>query len=185
MLARLATRLFDAIDAVIAALSATALILVTLIVFLNAMGRYVFSFSLLGAEEASRLLMVYLCFFGMYALLRRDGHVSVDVVMLLASPRAQRVLRGLIGLVTVLVMAFLAWASWRLVGFSVGTGQRSTTLPVPRYFFFLPIAIGATLSVIAGAETVLRALTDSLRPLPGPAGASEGAETARTVARER
>ena len=182
MLARTATRLLDAIDSVIDALSATALILVTVIVFLNAMGRYVFSFSLLGAEEASRLLMVYMCFFGMYALLRRDGHVSVDVVMLLASPRAQRVLRGLIGLLTVVVMGFLAWASWRLVGFSAGTGQRSTTLPVPRYFFFLPIALGASLGIISGLETLLRALTNTLRPLPGMATAAEGAETARTIA---
>ena len=166
MLARYATRLRDAIDAVIAALSSTALILVTLIVLLDAMGRHVFSFSLLGAEEASRLLMVHPCFFGMHALLRRDGHVSVDVVMLPSSARAQRVRRG-------------------LVGFSAGTGQRSTTLPVPRYFLLLPVAIGTTPGAIAGFETMLRALTNTRRPLPGLAVVSEGAETARTGAGER
>ncbi|MEQ8365604.1 MAG: TRAP transporter small permease [Roseicyclus sp.] len=169
MIGHLTSRTLDAIDKLIDALSAVALILVTAIVFLNAVGRYFLSFNVMGAEEASRLLMVYMCFLGAYTLLRRGGHVSVDVVVLLASPRVVRVMRGLVGVVIVLVMGFLAWASWNLVEFSAGTGQRSTTLPVPRYFFFLPAALGATLSTIAGIEIVIRAITNTLRPLPNPA----------------
>ncbi len=162
----LASRALDIVDRVIDALSATALLMITVIVFLNAVGRYFLSFSLMGAEEASRLLMVYICFLGAYTLLRRDGHVSVDVVMLLASPRLQRIMRGLVGLLVILVMGYLAYAAWQLVAFSAGTGQRSTTLPVPRYLFFLPAALGASLATLSGLETVIRALTDTLRPLP-------------------
>ena len=110
--------------------------------------------------------MVYLCFLGAYTLLRRGGHVSVDIITLLVSPNVLRLLRGLVGLLVVGVMGFLAWYAWQLVGFSAGTGQRSTTLPVPRYLFFLPAAIGATLSTVAGLETVVRAFTNSLPPLP-------------------
>jgi TRAP-type C4-dicarboxylate transport system permease small subunit len=166
VIGHLASRALDAIDKLIDGFSAVALILVTAIVFLNAVGRYFLSFNLMGAEEASRLLMVYMCFLGAYTLLRRGGHVSVDVVTLLASPQVVRIMRGLVGLVIILVMGFLAWTSWELVAFSAGTGQRSTTLPVPRYLFFLPAAIGATLSTIAGIEIVIRAITNTLRPLP-------------------
>lgn len=166
MIGHLASRTLDAVDTVIDALSAVSLMLITGIVFLNAVGRYVLSFNVMGAEEASRLLMVYVCFLGAYTLLRRGGHVSVDVVTLLAPATAVRIMRGLVGVVIVLVMGFLAWVSWELVAFSAGTGQRSTTLPVPRYVFFLPAALGATLSTIAGLEIVVRAVTDTLRPLP-------------------
>jgi TRAP-type C4-dicarboxylate transport system permease small subunit len=87
-------------------------------------------------------------------------------------------MRGLVGVVIVLVMGFLAWASWELVSFSAGTGQRSTTLPVPRYLFFVPIAIGSSLSTIAGIEIVIRAITNTLRPLPNAALAEAEAAAA-------
>lgn len=182
MLYQLPSRILDGVDTLIDFLSGLSLLLITLIVFLNAVGRYFLSFNILGAEEASRLLMVYMCFLGAYTLLRRDGHVSVDVVMLLSSPAIQRLMRGLIGLGLVALMGFLAWTSWELVGFSAGTGQRSTTLPVPRYLFFLPAAIGASLSVLAGLETVIRALTNTLRPLPNVLAPEAGADPAATGA---
>lgn len=169
MIGHLVSRALDAIDTVIDALASVALMMITAIVFLNAVGRYFLSFNIMGAEEAARLLMVYICFLGAYTLLRRGGHVSVDVVTLLASAQVVRVMRGFVGVVIVLVMGFLAWKSWELVAFSAGTGQRSTTLPVPRYFFFLPAAVGASLSTIAGLELVIRALTNTLPPLPNAA----------------
>ncbi len=175
MIGHYASRTLDLIDRAIDALAAVILMAITAVVFLNAVGRYFLSFNLMGAEEGARLLMVTLCFLGAYTLLRRGGHISVDVVTLLAPAGVLRVLRGLIGVLIVCVMGYLAWYSWQLVSYSAGTGQRSTTLPVPRYFFFLPTAIGATLSTVAGVEMVIRAVTDTLRPLasavqtqPGP-----------------
>lgn len=186
MIGQFCSRTLDTVDKLIDLFSAVSLILVTAIVFLNAVGRYFLSFNVMGAEEASRLLMVYMCFLGAYTLLRRGGHVSVDVVVLLASPQVVRVMRGMVGVIIVLVMGFLAWASWELVAFSAGTGQRSTTLPVPRYFFFLPAAMGASLSTIAGIEIVIRAITNSLRPLPNPvlAEAESAADATQSSAEE-
>lgn len=163
---KLLTGALDLIEKIVDFLAGLALILVTSVVFLNAAGRYLFSFSLLGGEEFARLLTVYICFLMAYKLVRTDGHVSVDVVNHLTSPATQRILRGIVAVVGFATMAYLAWISWQLVGFSAGTGQRSTTLPVPRYFFFLPIAIGASLVTVAYLETIVRAITNTLRPLP-------------------
>lgn len=163
---KLINRALLGIDRAVDAIGAVALISITLIVFLNAMGRYLFSFTVTGAEELARLLMIHLCFLGAYALLRRDGHVNVDVLTLLLTPRMQRVLRGLVGLVAAVLMAYLAWLSWQLVAFSAATGQRAPTLPVPRYFFFLPIAVASTLMTLAGLDKLVRAMTGTLPPLP-------------------
>jgi TRAP-type C4-dicarboxylate transport system permease small subunit len=171
MLIRLANRLMQAIDAVVDAIGATSLLLITAVVFFNALGRYLFSFALIGAEELARLLTVYLCFFGAYVLLRRDTHVSVDVITLMVPPTMLRVLRGLVGVIGCATMTYLAWYSWQLVGFSMSTGQQASTLPVPRYVFFLPVAISATLMALASVEKVIRALTDTLPPMPGLAEA--------------
>jgi TRAP-type C4-dicarboxylate transport system permease small subunit len=172
MLARAANRVMGWIDALVDFIGATSLLMVTAVVFFNALGRYLFSFALVGAEELARLLTVYLCFFGTYVLLRRDGHVSVDIVTLMASPAMLRLLRGLIGVVAFFAMLYLAWYSWKLVGFSMQTGQRASTLAVPRYVFFLPVAVSSSLMVVASAEKVIRAITDTLPPLPGLAEAA-------------
>lgn len=182
---KLLTGTLDAIEKVVDFLAGLSLILVTGVVFLNALGRYLFSFSLLGGEEFARLLTVYICFLMAYKLVRKDGHVSVDVVNHLTSIETQRLLRGLVGVVGVVMMGYLAYISWQLVGFSAGTGQRSTTLPVPRYFFFLPIALGASLMTVAYIETVIRALTNTLRPLPTvepPVAPAKGPEAEAAVA---
>lgn len=167
MLARLANRLMGWIDSLVDFIGATSLLMVTAVVFFNALGRYLFSFALIGAEELARLLTVYLCFFGAYVLLRRDSHVSVDVVTLMASPTILRVLRGTVGLIGCATMLYLAYYSWQLVGFSMRTGQKASTLPVPRYVFFLPIAVSSSLMVVASAEKVVRAITNTLPPMPG------------------
>ena len=166
MLGYYASRTLDRLDSVIDALAGLSLMLITGIVFLNALGRYLFSFNILGAEEGARLLMVSVCFLGSYTLLRRGSHVSVDIIMLIASPGIQRIMRGITGLMVILIMGFLAYTAWQLVSFSAGTGQRSTTLPVPRYFFFLPAAIGATLSTLSGIETLIQAIANKLPALP-------------------
>lgn len=189
--AGLVKRAFALIDRLVATICGLALILVTAAVFLNALGRYLFSFSLLGAEEFARLLTIVICYLATASLLRRDGHVSVDMLVRIATPNLQRVMRGAVALVGLVVMLFLAKASWDLVIFSAGTGQRSTTLPVPRYFFFLPIAVGASLSVLSFGEILIRAVANTLVPLPAldapeatPAEAGL-AETEHAVALER
>ena len=185
------TRAFALLDRIVAATCGFALILVTAVVFLNALGRYLFSFSLLGGEEFARLLTIVICYLATASLLRRDGHVSVDMLVRIATPNLQRVMRGAVALVGLVVMLFLAKAAWDLVLFSAGTGQRSTTLPVPRYFFFLPIAIGASLSVLSVGEILIRAVANTLVPLPAldapeatPAEAGL-AETEHAIALER
>lgn len=165
MLARAADTVLRLVDRAVDALGASALLLITAVVFLNALGRYLFSFAILGAEELARLLTVYLCFLGAHVLLRRDGHVSVDILPLLLPAPLLRVLRGVVGLIGLVCMVYLAWYAWQLTGFSARTGQRSTTLPVPRFVFFLPIAVGSSLMAVAALEKVVRAVANTLPPL--------------------
>jgi TRAP-type C4-dicarboxylate transport system permease small subunit len=180
------TRAFALLDRFVGAICGFALILVTAVIFLNALGRYLFSFSLLGGEEFARLLTIVICYLATASLVRRDGHVSVDMLVRLAGPGLQRLMRGAVALVGVVVMLFLAKASWELVAFSAGTGQRSTTLPVPRYFFFLPIAVGASLSVLSFGEILIRAIANTLVPLPSLEGdVATPAETALAQESER
>lgn len=164
---------FRLIDQIASTIGAISLLATTAIVFLSAMSRYIFSYGVTGSEELARLLMITMTFLGAYVLLRQDRHVNVDILNIALSPAAQRVLRGATALIGAALMLYLAWLSWQLVTYSADTGQRAPTLPVPRYFFFLPIAVGSSLMAIAGLDKLIRAITNTLPPLPNATGEAE------------
>ena len=172
-------RLLSALDAIVTWGAGLALLCVTFTIFFNASGRYLTGWSFLGGEELARLLTVWITFVGAFALVRREGHVNIDLLLGAVPPKVQRVLRGLSGALGMAVMGYLAWAAYNLTAFSFGTGQYGTTLPVPRALFFLPVFVGAVLMFIAFAEILVRALTNTLPPLAvlgaDPAAADDAA----------
>ncbi|MEQ8967571.1 MAG: TRAP transporter small permease [Azospirillaceae bacterium] len=154
------------VDAAVGWVAGLAMLAVVATIFVNASGRYLIGFSFLGGEELARLLTVWITFVGAYIMVRRDGHVSIDLALRVMTPGLQRAARGAVGVVGVATMTYLAWTAWQLCAFSFGTGQTGTTLPVPRALFFLPVLVGAVLMGIAFAEKVVRAVTGTLEPLP-------------------
>lgn len=158
----------DRLDAAVNWASGLALICVTLTIFFNASGRYLTGWTFIGGEELARLLTVWITFLGAFTLVRRERHVSIDLVLRAMPLGVQRVFRGVVSAIGVLTMIYLAWWAWKLCAFSFGTGQRGTTLPVLRGFFFLPVLVGAVLMGIGFAEVLLRALTNRLEPFQPP-----------------
>lgn len=175
----LGVRFLNALEALVTWGSGLALLCVTLTIFINASGRYLTGWSFLGGEELARLLTVWITFVGGFALVRREGHVNIDLLLGAVPPKVQRIMRGLSGAVGMAVMAYVAWTSYQLSAFSFGTGQMGTTLPVPRGLFFLPVFVGAVLMFVAFTEIVVRAILDKLPPLEimGGSGNEDGADT--------
>ena len=158
--------IFRALDRIVSVAAGLALLVVTFTIFLNAAGRYTLGMSFLGGEELARLLTVWITFVAAYTMLREDGHVSIDLVLRVVPPGVQRVFRGITAFIGTLTMAYLAVRAYQLSAFSLGTGQMGTTLPVPRGLFFVPVFIGAVLMMLAFAEKLVRAINNTLPPLP-------------------
>jgi TRAP-type C4-dicarboxylate transport system permease small subunit len=158
-------RIMNVVEAVVSWGSGLALLGATLTIFFNASGRYLIGWSFLGGEELARLLTVWITFVGTFVLVRREGHVNIDLLLRAVGPRMQRLFRGTGALIGILVMIYLVSSSYDLTAFSFGSGQMGTTLPVPRGLFFLPVLVGAVLMMVAFAEIFLRAITDTLPPL--------------------
>ncbi|MBJ3774954.1 TRAP transporter small permease [Acuticoccus mangrovi] len=165
------------IDRTVSVLAGIALLVVTMTIFANATGRYTLGVSFLGGEELARLLTVWIAFVAAYVMLRADRHVTIDLVLRIVPPGVERLMRGLTALIGVVVMAYLSWRAYQLTAFSLGTGQLGTTLPVPRGLFFMPVCVGAVLMTIAFAEKLVRAITNTLPPLPALVDPEDTAET--------
>jgi TRAP-type C4-dicarboxylate transport system permease small subunit len=158
-------RIMNMVEAIVSWGSGLALLGATLTIFFNASGRYLAGWSFLGGEELARLLTVWITFVGTFVLVRREGHVNIDLVLRAVGPGVQRIFRGAGALIGILVMLYIASASYDLTAFSFRSGQMGTTLPVPRGLFFLPVLLGALLMLAAFAEILWRAVTDTLPPL--------------------
>lgn len=84
-------RVLNGIDTVLGFIekyvTAIALLVFTVVIFCNVVGRYVFHNAIFWAEELSRYLNIYLVFIAISAGIKFDSHIGVDAVETLLLPK--------------------------------------------------------------------------------------------------
>ena len=155
---RFIDRLFLGVDKVIGALVGTCLLIITAVLFVNSVGRYVAGLTFIGGEELARYLMVWLTFLGSYLLVRRSQHISVDLAMRVLPPSMERRLGIAINLFGALVLGYFAWFGAELTAVIMNSGQVSSSLPIRTGWLYLSVPVGSTLMTAAFLWNVVRAL---------------------------
>jgi TRAP-type C4-dicarboxylate transport system permease small subunit len=115
------------------------------LVFGNVVARYVFSASLIWAEELSQYLMVWVTFLGAGLAFTQGRHVAMEI---LQDAAPAPVGRGLRGLVVVLCLAFLipvAVLGFEFVGFA--WEQETPAMNISFGIPYLAVPIGAVLFI--------------------------------------
>jgi C4-dicarboxylate transporter DctQ subunit len=137
------------VDRVVSWIVGGALLLMTAVLFLNSVGRTFLGTSLVGGPALGRLLVIWLCFLGAYLLVRRNGHVAVDIVARLVSERTARRLAVATGIVGAATMGYVAWLGYLFTAKRFAFGQIDPMLDLPIGVFYLPLPIGGALMAIA------------------------------------
>lgn len=113
-------RVFDFILNIGAALAAGLLITVMLLVSIKVVFRYGLGEGLIGVDQISGTLLLYITFLGAAWVLKREEHVTVDLLVTQLSPRTQRrmnIINSVIGASICLVLAIYgtleATTSWQ------------------------------------------------------------------------
>jgi TRAP-type C4-dicarboxylate transport system permease small subunit len=162
--------LFDRVIDLGAALAAALLIAIMLATTIKVIFRYVLNQGLIGIDQISGTLLLYITFLGAAWVLRREDHVAIDLLVAGRSPKVRRRFHVVSSILGALVCLVLTVAGTLEV---IGSWQRGVLIPaeieIPRAINLVVIPLG---SLCLGLQFVRRAWSarPDAGPVPGGAG---------------
>ncbi|MTW18627.1 TRAP transporter small permease subunit [Rhodoplanes serenus] len=162
-------RAFDMLLNAFALVSGALLVAMMLATVLRVALRTVFNYGILGVDQVSGIFMVYCAFLGAAWVLRRDGHVTVDILVATLPPRARRffeILASVIGAAACLTIAYFSVVAVQL---SLQRGiVVAAELEIPRAVNLIAIPVGCFLLGIEFIRRGLRLYRGELGPRDVP-----------------
>lgn len=123
--------------------------LIMLAVCLNVIMKYAFNQPIVGVEEVTEQLLLYITFMGTAWLLKKEGHVAVDFVLVRLRPKAQSFFGLLSCLIGILISTALTWYGAKVTWGNFRQGAYfSSVLELPKAPVFAIIPIGSALLLI-------------------------------------
>lgn len=148
-------RAFDFILNFFAVIAACLLVAMMLLTVMKVVLRALFHHGILGIDQITGTMMVYITFLAAAWVLRRDGHVTVDIVIANLRPEIQRVVMFFGSLIGAAVCLALTWFATKAVLLSLQRGILiAAEIEIPRAVNLVVIPIGCFL---LGIEFLRRA----------------------------
>ena len=151
----------DRVNLILASAAAAILVLIGVAICINAITR-AFGFSFIGILEISEFSLLWITFLGTAWLLRKGGHVIIDILPSHLSPKNAALLDVVIYSVNVILFAVIIWYSAKITlqhyqtNFIMGT----TILRIPKAPVEIIIPIGSFLLFIELIRKVYKRLMD-------------------------
>jgi C4-dicarboxylate transporter, DctQ subunit len=124
------------------------LAIITTLVFLSAIGRYLFAAPIPDAFDISRLLMGIAVLWGFASVGFRGSHIKVDLIAELLPPHIRRWLDIVAWLVLLGFTVALAWMLAGRVTSAFGSGEVTVDLRIPIWPFLGLIWLGVAASIL-------------------------------------
>jgi TRAP-type C4-dicarboxylate transport system permease small subunit len=155
------------VNNVAAVVSAIAVGIAACVLTWEATARYLFHIPSDWQDEVSVFLLVGATFLSASWVQERRGHVGIQALAAVLSPRADAVRRYASDIAALLFCAFFSWKSWTLLHEAVKDGQTSNSaFGAPLWIPYGSMAVGMTLVTL---QLLLQVLSsDVLRPQDRP-----------------
>ncbi|MFC7397305.1 TRAP transporter small permease [Chelatococcus sp. GCM10030263] len=106
-------------------IAGTALVVLSAVVLIGVIFRYVLNYPLSWTEETSLIAFAWLMFFGAAICARENGHVLIDLIAPRPGSGFHHFSEALAAAVAAIVSAVLVWVSWR---YTVGAAPMVTPI---------------------------------------------------------
>jgi C4-dicarboxylate transporter DctQ subunit len=155
MLERLDRGLSIAEDTFISVMLITA----SAILFVNVVGRYVFNYGFVWAEELVRYEIIWLVFVGGSVAARKGIHIGVDAIVHLLPAPLQKLVNIAVLVLCIAFCAILAFYGWELVAQTRAFNQQTPAMQAPFWLMQLAIPVGAMLMGLRFTQSLVTAVT--------------------------
>ncbi len=109
------------------------------VVFLQFFTRYVLNDSYAWTEEIARYLLIWVAFFGLFTVVRKETNIAVEIFYRWMPERMRRFLSTLVDVVSVV---FYATATWYCIQLALRTRQSMTSIDWPKSVIYWGVAAG-------------------------------------------
>jgi TRAP-type C4-dicarboxylate transport system permease small subunit len=179
---RLGMRTFtDALCKYSSAVAAVAVVVMTVLIFVGVVARYVFTCPLMFTDEYATYMLVVVVTIGASYTLRQGSHINVDIVTRMLPSRVASRIEAITNMLSVFCIVILIIETVRLVSMSFASG--ATVLAItytPLWIVQLIMPIGFSLLLIEMSVTTARSINsaiqsqqDSKRGTEGPCSTKE------------
>jgi TRAP-type C4-dicarboxylate transport system permease small subunit len=135
-------------------LSIGLLMTLAVVVIYDVFTRYVMNSPSIFASEFSRMLQVTLATLGAAYVLEKEGHVTVNILLLRLNTRWRTLIGGITSVISGFFCFILVWLLWDLTSASYRTGERTLDIG----WFLWPVKLIATLGILLlGLQFISRA----------------------------
>lgn len=149
--------LLDRFNSLLIKLSMGAMVLTTLVLTYAVVSRYFFNIPTDWQDEASVFMLVGVSFFCCAYVQSYRGHIGIEALASLMSPRANAVRLFIVDLVSLLFCVFFAWKSWALFHEALVEGQTTSSMFAPP--LWIPYSMMALGMSILSLQILVQVLT--------------------------
>ena len=135
---------FDRILDLMAFLAGVLLSFLAICICFEVLLRYFLGYTIFWVKEVSEFILLYITFLGGAWLLKREGHVKMDLLATAMKPRSEAFLTvatSILGAITCLIVTFygirITWYNWK-AGIYI-----ATLLEPPKYLILAIIPVGS------------------------------------------
>lgn len=151
-------RFFERLTGAIESALALAFIAAVLVNFINVVGRYVFDYAFLGADEAQIYIMVWMTFLGAAVVSWRERHLRMDVLLRLFPAPVRAGLRAVELLLLAGLGGFMLYESTSYAWRMFALGQTSNTARIPMWLPHSAVALGFALIALVALWRGIKAV---------------------------
>jgi C4-dicarboxylate transporter, DctQ subunit len=142
-------KIFDLINIIMVVISSVAFVAMILLVGTDITLRYFFNKPLGWVTEVSTYILVMLGFLVAAWILKDDGHIKMDLILVSVSPRTRCVLDILTSIISIIIVFIICWFSMRVMADFYATNfLNQSVLKPPKWILIVPIFIGALLLMV-------------------------------------
>ncbi|MCD8516831.1 MAG: TRAP transporter small permease [Burkholderiaceae bacterium] len=156
-------------DKVEMAVGGLFLTLAVFIVAIEIIGRNLFEYSMIGADEIASFAVIWSVFFTASIGVKRNIHVRIDVLFYLVPPRIARAIDMLGTAISIFFTGYLTYSGWALMQESIMFGEVTMTmLRLPLWIPQAILPIGGFLLSVRLAQRLYYLLTTDASPITLP-----------------